>query len=222
MQAKANRRDVSANKKRRGARPAASQRIVDTAATEFLKHGYDRTSVEAIARRAKVSKATIYRAHRNKKELFRAALMEFAVKSSRSGFENLASDTRSPAVVLREVARNIMEFYLRRGTRRFIRIIIAEAARFPEITNDFRMSMLEKTYGPIERYFMRLHDEGVIHRTDYRYITSVFSTLAIYGFVFLQSEPRNNEADYAHIDGAIDLFMNGCFTRTAIAGQRTA
>jgi AcrR family transcriptional regulator len=55
---------------------------IHTAALEILSEvGYDRTTIEAIASRARVSKATIYRRYKNKQELLMAAMGEHAACS---------------------------------------------------------------------------------------------------------------------------------------------
>ena len=56
-------------------RDHARDEAIHEAALEVLSEvGYDRTTVEAIASRAQVSKATIYRRYKNKQELLMAAM----------------------------------------------------------------------------------------------------------------------------------------------------
>ncbi|GAA3334826.1 TetR/AcrR family transcriptional regulator [Amorphoplanes nipponensis] len=46
--------------------------ILDVAAAEFSTHGYRRSSVDSVSRRAGVSRATLYQYWRSKEQLFRA------------------------------------------------------------------------------------------------------------------------------------------------------
>ena len=63
-------------------RDHARDEAIHEAALEVLSEvGYDRTTVEAIATRAHVSKATIYRRYKNKQELLMAAMGEHAACS---------------------------------------------------------------------------------------------------------------------------------------------
>lgn len=63
-------------------RDHARDEAIHEAALEVLSEvGYDRTTVEAIAVRAHVSKATIYRRYKNKQELLMAAMGEHAACS---------------------------------------------------------------------------------------------------------------------------------------------
>ena len=50
--------------------------ILDAAAAEFSAHGYRRSSVDGVSRRAGVSRATLYQYWRSKEQLFRA-LVEY-------------------------------------------------------------------------------------------------------------------------------------------------
>ena len=63
-------------------RDHARDEAIHEAALEVLSEvGYDRTTVDAIATRAHVSKATIYRRYKNKQELLMAAMGEHAACS---------------------------------------------------------------------------------------------------------------------------------------------
>lgn len=54
-------------------RSAATQAVIlDAAAAEFSTHGYRRSSVDSVSRRAGVSRATLYQYWRSKEQLFRA------------------------------------------------------------------------------------------------------------------------------------------------------
>lgn len=60
-------------------RDAARGEAIHAAALELLQEvGYERTTIEAIAARAHVSKATIYRRYTNKQELLLGAMAEYS------------------------------------------------------------------------------------------------------------------------------------------------
>src|ERR1700687_6040562 len=65
---------------RRGGRPSRQQaarlgeRIVDAATHLFMSHGYGATSIEAVARRARISKRTFYHRFDDKPALFAAVV----------------------------------------------------------------------------------------------------------------------------------------------------
>lgn len=58
-----------------GARTAATRAaLLDAALAEFSAHGFRRSSMDGVARRAGVARATLYAHHRSKEELFRAVV----------------------------------------------------------------------------------------------------------------------------------------------------
>ncbi len=74
------RRLVASKRPRAGGRPTPAQaarrdeRLLDVATALFLKHGFEGTSIDALAQAARVSKPTIYARYRDKKALFIAVL----------------------------------------------------------------------------------------------------------------------------------------------------
>jgi len=72
---------------------AVGESIVDAALEEFLAYGLRRTNVDAVARRAGVSRATLYRRFEGKDALVQAVL----VRESRRFFETIATAVRDLA-----------------------------------------------------------------------------------------------------------------------------
>src|SRR4030095_3659858 len=108
-----------------------------TAALEsFLDKGYAATSIEAIARDAGVAKITIYRQFENKEALFREVVHR-AVSSAR---ETTQSPVRAPLFRPGSDARQVRVDLAARMSRSatepqtlaLLRLVIAEAVRFPE------------------------------------------------------------------------------------------
>ena len=57
-----------------GSRAAKPQQILDAARALFLKDGFSATSMDAVAKAAGVSKATVYAHYKSKEELFAAMI----------------------------------------------------------------------------------------------------------------------------------------------------
>src|SRR5215831_8908283 len=76
---KSQRAESSANP-RRGGRPSRleseqmREHILDAATREFLRHGYGATSIESVAREARISKRTFYHRFDDKPALFAAVV----------------------------------------------------------------------------------------------------------------------------------------------------
>ena len=123
---------------RRGGRPsrAAAEQLGETildAATElFLRDGYGVTSIEAIARRARISKRTFYSRFQDKAELF-GAVVHRVVERLRPPGDATLFEGRSLAEILVRLAAVILRAVLTPEALALHRLVVAEALRFPEL-----------------------------------------------------------------------------------------
>ena len=129
--------DAAAAIPRRGGRPSRQQaarlgeRIVDAATHLFLAHGYGATSIEAVARRARISKRTFYHRFDDKPALFVAVVHRIIDRlRSPADVESLVGDLQE---VLQRLARFILRAALSPEAVALNRMIVAESARFPKL-----------------------------------------------------------------------------------------
>ncbi|RFP61687.1 MAG: TetR/AcrR family transcriptional regulator [Limnothrix sp. CACIAM 69d] len=113
------------------------RQILDGAMKTFLVKGYAGTSMDRVAATAGVSKATVYSHFQNKESLFGALVEELA----RSKFPEMFDETllgADPHHFLRHLA-NLFIFKVGQdeGHMAFIRLIMAESERFPELSELF-------------------------------------------------------------------------------------
>jgi AcrR family transcriptional regulator len=122
---------------RRGGRPSRKQaarlgeRIVDAATYLFLSQGYGATSIEAVARRARISKRTFYHRFDDKPALFVAVVHRIIDRlRSPADVERLVGDLQE---VLQRLARFILRAALMPEAVALYRVLVAESARFPKL-----------------------------------------------------------------------------------------
>ncbi len=119
-------------------KPASTGSAITQAAGEiFLKEGFEAASMDAIARHADVSKATLYARFSSKDVLFSAVM-----KAQREDFERELDDlTAEPdgdtAERLTRAGKNLLTFFLSPPRLQMFRVIIAESERIPEICQNF-------------------------------------------------------------------------------------
>jgi TetR/AcrR family transcriptional regulator, mexJK operon transcriptional repressor len=124
--------------KRRGGRPsrgaalALNERILDVATELFLAQGYGLTTIEALARRAGISKRTFYHRFADKAVLF-GAVVHRIVERMRPppGVPLLEGATLHE--VLRRLAGMVLHAALSPPAIALHRLMVAESARFPEL-----------------------------------------------------------------------------------------
>ena len=97
--------------------------IAQAAKEVFAERGYQRATLEEIAQRAGMSKATIYLYYRNKDDLFLHAVEEF-VNAAMAATAQEATTAKPPLEKLYGMVRGKVEFYERE--REFFRIYLNE------------------------------------------------------------------------------------------------
>jgi len=124
---------------RQGGRPSreASEQlgelILDAATELFLSHGFGATSIEAVARRVRISKRTFYHRFEDKPALF-AAVVHRIIKRLRPGADIPLIQGADLQAVLERLATLILRAALSDQAIALHRLIVAESARFPELT----------------------------------------------------------------------------------------
>jgi len=112
------------------------RQILDAADRIFLAHGYAAASMDAIARRATVSKATLYAYFAGKDALFGAMVGERCCAILAR--ESCVADHEAP---LPEAMRRLIDFWLRflldPKVVATYRTVMAEGARFPDLSRAF-------------------------------------------------------------------------------------
>ncbi|MGL5805530.1 MAG: TetR/AcrR family transcriptional regulator [Xenococcaceae cyanobacterium] len=114
--------------------------IINGAMQEFLARGYAATSMDRIATVAGVSKATVYNHFQDKEGLFNALIQQLVEKKFRAifGLSDSPVLKGEPRLVLRKLATNMLETCASdRQILDFMRLIIGESGRFPELARAF-------------------------------------------------------------------------------------
>jgi TetR/AcrR family transcriptional repressor of mexJK operon len=108
------------------------RRILDAASELFVANGYGAVTMDAVARAASVSKATLY-AHFGSKDALFATIIDEACRA------NLADDALFPdagediLAALTAIGERTLRFLLSPRTQAIYRVVVSECARFPEL-----------------------------------------------------------------------------------------
>jgi AcrR family transcriptional regulator len=107
-------------------------RILDVATELFLAHGYGATSVEAVAKRTRISKRTFYHRFRDKADLF-GAVVRRLIERWRPPIDAHLVDGGPLDEVLGRLALEMLSVALSPQALALHRVVLAEAKRFPEL-----------------------------------------------------------------------------------------
>ncbi|MFC0241182.1 TetR/AcrR family transcriptional regulator [Rhodopseudomonas telluris] len=158
-------------------RPKAQQ-ILDAARVIFLDAGFDAASMDAIARHAGVSKATLYAHFENKEDLFEA-LIRFECQTIGASFYRPDPLAEAWAEELEKLATNLRKLFSENDVPAIYRIIVPVAARFPRLAQIFFEEGPGAAIRDTAAYLQSLSDTGRLKIPD--------AEIAAEQFIFLVS-----------------------------------
>ncbi len=115
---------------------AKRRQIMDGASEVFLDQGFDAASMGEIARRAGVSKGTLYVYFDSKEQLFEAVAHEACAAQAEAVF-SLDPEDRDVEAVLTRLGREFVKFLCQPGAMPPLRTIMSISERMPEIGRKF-------------------------------------------------------------------------------------
>lgn len=142
--------------------PAKRQQILSGARQVFSELGFERASVDLIASRAGVSKATVYNHFADKHALY-VACIAHDTDEMRAGLSACLDEPSGDVEhVLQRVGERIMAVLLSPPVVELHRHVIAEAARFPDIGRTIFEHGARVVYDAIASYLERWTRTGVL------------------------------------------------------------
>jgi AcrR family transcriptional regulator len=178
-----------------------AETILAAAERAFLAGGFGAVTMDAIAREAGVSKATVYAHFHGKEELFGAVIAHLSERPF-GGFPADALDPFDIAASLTTIARRFLDLVLSPEAIALNRIIIGEVIRFPVLGQVFWTAGPERIRAQIEAFLRRAAEAGSLAIPDPRMAAEQFAALAR-GEIHLRSLMRlEDPADPAALDAA--------------------
>lgn len=130
------------------------QEVLGVASDHFLRHGYQGTSINAMARDSGISKESIYRYFSSKKDLFEAViakeLMEYQEKFR---FLTVEYDSMALDEALRATAESILFAVSSDRTLALRRLIFHESVRSPDIGEYYYEVGPQQAYKYLDKIF---------------------------------------------------------------------
>ena len=134
--------------------PEKAEAILAGGMQEFLAHGYAGTSMDRIATAAGVSKATVYSHFQDKEGLFTALIEQLVQGKFRSLFEPSPENLQlEPRIFLHELANRFLDISVNEPEfLNFMRLIIGESGRFPQLARAFVRNIERNSFGMLQQY----------------------------------------------------------------------
>ncbi len=189
---------------------AKHRQILDSARALFLERGFDTTSVDAIARHAGVSKATLY-AHFDDKDDLLLALVDDECR--RFGPQALWQPTEGPIDLkkgLLAIARTFVGAFLDKNGLAMHRLIMSCASRYPRVGEAFMKAGPDRCDAEVAAFLRAAQVEGLVNISDFNLAATQFLSL-IQGKLILKwalsMRPPSEIECQGLIEGGISVFL---------------
>ena len=156
--------------RRKDARP---QELLDAALDLFVERGYASTRLEDVAKRAGVSKGTLYLYFTNKEELFKAVVRASIVPAIGAAEDAIAGFDGHSADLLRYV---MLGWWERLGATKasgIVKLVMAEAGNFPDLADFYRKEVIERSTDMLTGLLSRAAERGEFRPLNATLMTQV-------------------------------------------------
>ncbi len=156
--------------RRKDARP---QELLAAALDLFVERGFASTRLEDVARRAGVSKGTLYLYFTNKEELFKAVVRESIVPALGEAEDIISTFEGHSADLMRRV---VLGWWERLGTTKasgIIKLVMAEAGNFPDLAVFYQEEVISRSTTMMAGMFERAVARGEFRPIDVNVMTQV-------------------------------------------------
>jgi len=176
--------ETQARERGRGGRPSRddsarlSDRILDVATELFLRHGFGVTSIEAVAKRAGISKRTFYHRFRSKEVLFEAVVRRL-IQRWLPPFDQTMPQGLSLSETLGLIGGYMLKVALTPEALALHRMVIAEAQRFPGLARIMHELGAATGIDLIARLFEKYMADGDMRTMDARLAAEQFIMMVV-------------------------------------------
>jgi TetR/AcrR family transcriptional repressor of mexJK operon len=193
------------------AEPSRKRKKMLDAATElFVAHGYGAVSMDAVARAADVSKATLYAHFASKSALF-ATIISDACCLDTVDEASFYSDPADVGATLRLIGGRFLRYIVEPDTLARYRVVVSESARFPELGLAFWVNGPQAFCDRLAAWIAQQNEAGRLAAEDPRVAADQFLAL-LRSNLFMRTSlgvpptPETAEID-ATVSAAVATFL---------------
>ena len=143
------------------AMPPKAAQIATAAAEIFMQSGYEAASMDEIARRAQVSKATVYAHFKSKSELF-GSLMRGVSEIRLSALFETGVPQDDVRATLEVIFERVIGVVFAPSSLGLYRVMVAESARFPELGDAFYRAGPALVIDRLAQLLAAWHEAGLL------------------------------------------------------------
>ncbi|MDO9623561.1 TetR/AcrR family transcriptional regulator [Pseudomonas sp.] len=186
------------------------QAILEAAKTLFLRHGYDGSSMDAIAAEAGVSKLTVYSHFTDKETLFSAAVKAKCQEQLPELFFELAPGVPVETVLL-TIGRSFHTLINSRESVEMHRVMVALASQSPKLSQMFYEAGPQRLLNEMEGLLSKANQAGQLRIADVHNAADQFFSLLKGGANFRLligcGGPQQGTDAERHVQNAVGMFV---------------
>ncbi len=141
------------------------QLLLQAALIEFYEKGYSAARMDDIARRADLTKGTLYLYYDSKEVLFKA-LIQSLVEPTLARVQMITSQSPSLESALQGMAAFMPQVLRESHMPKLMKVLIGDSHTFPQIIHDYRTEVLEHLLGAFAQMLKREMELGQVIRCD--------------------------------------------------------
>ena len=195
--------------RRKDARP---EELIAAALDEFVERGYEAAKLADVARRAGVTKGTIYLYFESKEALFKAVVRETIVPVIAQGEALARSFTGSARELLEQLVREYWRLVGETALAGIPKLMMAEAATFPELTRFYYDEVVTRGHRLMAGVIERGIKNGEFRPVDVRVAAKLAMSPLMHAVVarraFASCMPEGFNVQQ-YLDTHIDLYLHG-------------
>jgi AcrR family transcriptional regulator len=196
-------------RRRKDARP---DEILSAALEVFADRGFAVTTLADVARRAGVTKGTIYLYFENKEALFKALIRQTIVPVIAQGEATAQAFTGSARDLFERLIREYWRLVGETSLSSIPRLMIAEAGNFPELARFYYQEVITRGHRLMEGVLARGIKAGEFKKVDLAIATKLGMAPLLHAVVarkaFAACMPEGFDVT-RYLDTHIDLFLHG-------------
>jgi AcrR family transcriptional regulator len=204
-------------KRRPEARP---EEILDAALAVFGEQGFAGAKLDDVARRAGVSKGTLYLYFDSKETLFREMVRAHVVAAITEGEEMVRAHDGTARALLVKLMRRMWLTVRSPQMARIGRLVQSELTKFPELARFYFDEVILRSRQVLQAALERGIASGEFQRPLQPFVARAIASLLVHSGqqqCFFASLDPNALDDDQVIDGVVDLVLNGVLARPAAA-----
>ncbi len=208
--------------RRKDERPAE---IIGAALEVFAARGFSATKLDDVARRAGISKGTLYLYFRNKEDLFKAMVRETLVPNIALAEAQLGDDATPTPELLTHVLRGMVSV-VASPIGAIPKLVISEAGNFPDLARFYVEEVVGRGLAVLGRLLARGVSRGEFRRINPASIGPVLvgplMVLAMWTHALKPHTPPAVQAAFelnSFFETYSDVLLHGLLARPAGAGE---